>query len=296
MLTRSTLLHLRLPFSWFLLPTYLLAICCARDIVMWKAVLIFFILHFLLYPASNAYNSYYDRDTDSIGTLKNPPPVEKQLHTVSVMMDVLAVLAGLFIGWIFAAAALIYGLCSKAYSNDKIRFKRKPVLGLLGVGLVQGGLTFLMSYYGVQDIRLEDLLDTRILSAAAISGFFLTAAYPMTQIYQHKADGEKGDISFSLLLGIRGTFIFCALFLALAIGGFTYFFRYFFSAYHALIFSVFTLPVGLFFLVWMVESFHDPGKADYDNTMRLNTLSSTALNLCFLFFIIHHHIISLGGM
>ena len=290
MLTRSTLLHLRIHFSWFLLPTYLLALSCARDIVISKAVLTFFILHFLLYPASNAYNSYYDRDTDSIGTLKHPPPVENQLHTVSLMMDAMAVMAALFIGWIFATAVLIYGLCSKAYSNDNIRFKRKPVLGLLGVGLVQGSLTFLMSYYGAQDIRLEDILNMRILSAAVISCLFITAAYPMTQIYQHKSDSERGDISFSILLGVRGTFIFCALFLAIAVTGFTIYFRHFFSTYHAVVFSVYMLPLGIFFLVWMVESFHDFSKADYDNTMRLNTLSSTALNLCFLFFIINNHI------
>ena len=40
---------------------------------------------------------------------------------------------------------------------------------------------------------------------------FLIAAYPMTKIYQHKSDGERGDLSFSMILVIRGTFIFCAL-------------------------------------------------------------------------------------
>ena len=37
-----------------------------------NAALIFVILHILVYPASNGYNSYMDRDEGSIGGLKNP--------------------------------------------------------------------------------------------------------------------------------------------------------------------------------------------------------------------------------
>ncbi len=95
MLTKSSILHLRISFSYFLMPTYLFALNCAEKPIPWKTVLVFFILHFLLYPASNSYNSYYDRDTDSIGLLKNPPPVEKELLTVSLMLDALAVLLSL---------------------------------------------------------------------------------------------------------------------------------------------------------------------------------------------------------
>jgi UbiA prenyltransferase family. len=127
--------------------------------VLWKTVLVFIILHLLLYPASNSYNSYYDRDTQSIGTLKHPPPVEKELLFVSLALDAAAVLLGLLISWLFATAVLFYGLASKAYSHNKIRIKKWPVVSLIGVGLTQGAVTFLMTYFGIQDIAVTDMLN-----------------------------------------------------------------------------------------------------------------------------------------
>jgi 4-hydroxybenzoate polyprenyltransferase len=288
MLTKSTMLHLRVPFSYFLLPTYLFALSCANSPVLWKTLLVFIILHLLLYPASNSYNSYYDRDTQSIGTLKHPLPVEKELLIVSLMLDAAAVLLGLFIGWMFAAAALFYGLASKAYSHNKIRIKKWPIVSLIGVGLTQGAFTFLMSYFGIQDILLTDMLNMRIFSGAVVSSLFITAAYPMTQIYQHKADTEHGDISFSMLLGIRGTFLFCAVCLAIAIIGFSLFFWHYYGVIYMVIFSLLLLPVGVFFFYWMVITFSDDNNANYDNTMRLNFLSSTALN-AFMILILATH-------
>jgi len=289
MLTKSSILHLRIPFSYFLMPTYLFALNCAEKPILWKTVLVFFILHFLLYPASNSYNSYYDRDTDSIGLLKNPPPVEKELLTVSLMLDALAVLFSLLIGWLFTAAVFFYGLASKAYSHNKIRVKKMPVLSLIGVGFIQGAFTFLLSFWGIQDISITEILNTQILFAAVISSLFLTAAYPMTQVYQHKADGERGDISFSMLLGIKGTFLFCAVFIALAIVCFVLYFLSYYGLLIAAFFILFIAPVAAFFAYWMVITFRDKSKANYDNTMRLNFISSTALNTFMILLMAANH-------
>ncbi len=290
MLTKSTLLHLRIPFSYFLLPTYLFALSQAPSPVLWKTILVFIILHLLLYPASNSYNSYYDRDTESIGMLKYPPPVEKELLGASLALDVAAVLLGLFIGWLFAAATFFYGLASKSYSHNKIRIKKYPVLSLIAVGLTQGAFTFLMSYFGIQDIPVTDILNIRVLSGALLSSLFLTAAYPMTQIYQHKADTERGDISFSILLGVKGTFLFSAVCLAAAITGFSLFFRYYYGMMYMVIFSSFLFPVGAFFFYWMVITFKDENKANYDNTMRLNFFSSSALNAFMMLLLAIHQL------
>jgi 1,4-dihydroxy-2-naphthoate octaprenyltransferase len=271
------------------MPTYLFALNCAEKPILWKTVLVFFILHFLLYPASNSYNSYYDRDTDSIGLLKNPPPVEKELLTVSLMLDALAVLFSLLIGWLFTAAVFFYGLASKAYSHNKIRVKKMPVLSLIGVGFIQGAFTFLLSFWGIQDISITEILNTQILFAAVISSLFLTAAYPMTQVYQHKADGERGDISFSMLLGIKGTFLFCAVFIALAIVCFVLYFLSYYGLLIAAFFILFIAPVAAFFAYWMVITFRDKSKANYDNTMRLNFISSTALNTFMILLMAANH-------
>jgi len=98
----------------------------------------FFILHLLLYPASNAYNSYFDKDEGSIGILESPPPVDKELFYVSWVLDILALLLGVFIGWPFVCYLLIYGFISKAYSHDRIRLKKYPVASWLIVSFFSG--------------------------------------------------------------------------------------------------------------------------------------------------------------
>lgn len=66
-----------------------------------------FILHVLIYPASNAYNSYFDKDEGSIGGLKNPPKVDKKLWQVANVFDVLGILLSL----IFVNLAFGFSYC-----------------------------------------------------------------------------------------------------------------------------------------------------------------------------------------
>jgi 1,4-dihydroxy-2-naphthoate octaprenyltransferase len=83
MINVSTIKLLRIPFSFFLSPIYFFALAQVPHINWFNAVLIFFIIHFLIYPASNGYNSYMDRDTESIGGLEKPPPPSRQLFWVT---------------------------------------------------------------------------------------------------------------------------------------------------------------------------------------------------------------------
>jgi len=91
MLKHSTWAHLRIPFSIFLLPVYLFALSISYPSDFFNPLLIFVILHFLLYPASNGYNSFFDKDEESIGGLKNPPKVSLELYYVSLVLDMLAI-------------------------------------------------------------------------------------------------------------------------------------------------------------------------------------------------------------
>jgi 1,4-dihydroxy-2-naphthoate octaprenyltransferase len=50
----------------------------------------------------------------------------------------------------------------------------------------------------------------KFLYPALLSTCLLLGSYPMTQIYQHEEDARRGDKTFSLLLGIKETFIFTA--------------------------------------------------------------------------------------
>ncbi|WP_240731627.1 hypothetical protein [Hymenobacter radiodurans] len=65
---------LRIPFSVYLMPVFWFGLSALRQPCSpWRAVGVFVVLHVLAYPASNGYNSYYDRDEGSIGGLKKPP-------------------------------------------------------------------------------------------------------------------------------------------------------------------------------------------------------------------------------
>ena len=131
MLSASTIKLLRIPFSFFLSPVYFFSLAQVPAIYWAKAALIFFILHFLIYPASNGYNSYMDRDTKSIGGLERPPPPSRQLYITTVILDIAGVLLSLLVSPLFAFVMLFYIGASKAYSYRGIRIKKLPVTGYL---------------------------------------------------------------------------------------------------------------------------------------------------------------------
>lgn len=281
----STLLHLRIPFSCFLLPVYLFALGISPNFTEQSLLWSFLIIHIFLYPASNGYNSYFDKDEKSIGGLKNPPPVSKSLYYTSLILDLVAiVLAFVKIGLLFSIMILIYGLISKAYSHPKIRLKKYPIIGWFTVGIFQGFFTFLMSYLAINNFEIENLLKAKVLIPASLSSLILLGSYPMTQIYQHEEDAKHGDKTMSMLLGIKGTFIFVQIVFAVAALGYFLYFRSFHSEKYGFTFLLSLLPVILFFMWWFVRSVKDISRVNYSNAMRLNFISATCLNAFFIYF------------
>jgi hypothetical protein len=286
---KSTILHLRFPFSIFLSPIYLFALSQSQTHDWTKAIEIFIILHLLIYPASNGYNSYFDRDEGPIGGLENPPPVNKQLFYAAWLLDLIAyVWAWLSLGWIFGVGLIIYSFISKAYSHPRIRLKKYPIAGWLVVGLFQGAFVYLMVVQCLEDISLSVLLQPQYLLPAIWSSFNLWGFYPMTQIYQHDEDARRGDLTLSRLLGIKGTFMFTGAIFGLATVGFWYYFRD--SVILSLpIFVVYLLvmaPSLIFFNVWFWKVLKDETQANFRHTMMLNLLGSLCLNIFFVILLI----------
>ncbi|HZY78840.1 MAG TPA: UbiA family prenyltransferase [Cyclobacteriaceae bacterium] len=288
MISKSTILHLRIPFSFFLMPVFLFALCISPNLVRQNILWSFLIIHLLLYPASNGYNSYFDKDEKSIGGLKNPPPVKKELYYVSILLDVAAIVLGLIlISKEFAAMLLIYGLISKAYSHPSVRLKKYAFLGWITVVLFQGLFTFAMCYAGINQFGFENLLQWKVVFPGLLTSLMFFATYPMTQVYQHDEDRKRGDITMSIRLGIRGTFTFAMCFFAIASAGFIYYFVTTFSAFYAVVFIVTQSPVVIFFLFWFASVVRDPSNADHTSTMRLNFISSLCLNAFFVYLFLH---------
>lgn len=281
MIQKSTWLHLRFPFSFFLLPVFLFALSQSIQADVFHSCLVFIIFHLLVYPASNGFNSYFDKDEKSIGGLKTPPPVSRELYKVSLSMDIIALLLSFLLGYQFAIGVLIYGLASKAYSHPSIRLKRFPVIGWLTIGVFQGAVTFITCYLGINNRGITEL-DNLVWLAAILSSILLLGSYPMTQIYQHEEDIKRGDITLSAKLGVLGTFHFTGVFFTFATISFYIFYLKTQSILLSNIFLLFMLPTVAYFMYWYFQVQKDLGKANFKNTMRLNFISSLSLNIFFL--------------
>ncbi len=177
---------------------------------------------------------------------------------------------------------LVYGLVSKAYSSDKIRLKKYPVIGWLVVCLFQGAFTYAMVKQAHLGLLFSELLLWEHLFPAILSTAMLLGSYPMTQIYQHKEDAKRGDLTISRILGIKGTFLFTGIFFGGTTGGFIYYFSTQFGQLAALFFPIFLLPVLLFFGQWFLKVLKDETKADFKLTMQLNLISAVCLNAFFI--------------
>lgn len=282
MFKKNTLILLRIPFSFYLMPVYFFALSQSDTVNTWHAVLIFFILHLFIYPASNGYNSYQDKDEKSIGGLKYPPKVTKDLFYLSLLFDFIGLTLSLFIGIFFFTGVLVYMLVSRAYSSRKIRLKKYPVIGFLSVIIFQGAFSFLTIYVGISGHEISTVLNSPVLYAAIANSFLIGGVYPLTQIYQHVEDIKNGDRTISIVLGYKGTFIFSMLcFLVATAILFTYF-QLMGTLHSFYILQLFLLPVILFFLHWMRKVFVNTTNASFENTMLMNSISSLMLNVCFI--------------
>ncbi len=284
MFSLSTLLHLRVPFSFFLLPIFLFAVAISPNITAPALGWSFFIIHFLLYPASNAYNSYFDKDEKSIGGLKNPPPVKKGLYFAAILLDVVAIVLGyLMINITFAIMLLIYGLVSKAYSHPSVRLKKYAFTSWIITGVFQGLFTFIMCYAGINAFDVSASMKHAVLYGGLLTTIMLWANYPMTQIYQHEEDKRHGDRTLSMVLGIRGTFLFTGAMFALVVPGFFFYLRSFFDVRYAMLFIAAVAPVMIYFLYWYWKVNRNQTYADFTHTMWLNFISATCLSVYFIY-------------
>lgn len=284
----SVLQHLRFPFSFFLMPVYWFAYSQSASPNQAKAIWAFVILHLLVYPASNAYNSYFDKDEGPIGGIEKPLPVNIQLYFMANFIDILAVILAIyFCSYTFAGAILVYILISKAYSHPIIRLKKYPFLSWAIVGFFQGAFVYLAIYQLINGYD-SVFFEKKALFPALLSSLNLWAFYPITQIYQHEEDSKRGDITMSLKLGIKGTFLFTGiLFLFSTIGFYIYFEEpEVLLSNNFIIYLICMAPALVFYNYWAAKSWAKPENANFKNTMVMNLLGSFCLNLFFIILII----------
>jgi UbiA prenyltransferase family len=282
MLDKNTIKLLRLPFSLLLMPIFLLPLSQIEAPYTWLDVLIpFVIIHLLVYPASNGYNSYMDRDEGSIGGLEKPPMPTIQLFYLTLIMDVMALLLAFWlVNSMFAAYLLLYILVSRAYSARQIRLKKYPILGFLVVAFFQGAFTYLLSHLGVTKSVL-DINETNIWILAACS-FQIAGVYPLTQIYQHQQDFADGVVTISYKLGYVGTFIFAGIMFAICNGCYFLYFNQIHQLNDFFIIQLFFIPIVSFFVYWFRLVWKNTSHANFKNTMWMNLIAAICMNICFV--------------
>ncbi len=223
-----------------------------------------------------------DKDNNPIGGLSHPMQPTRQLFYATVILDLLAILAGFFIDRIFAAGILLYILASRAYSFRGIRLKKYPVIGYLVVIIFQGAVTFFLSWHGsnkTADIHVPVL--PMLASTCLIGGY-----YPLTQIYQHEDDFKDGVRTISYMLGKKRTFLFCGILFLLATVLIYLTFQQKRSLIPFLIFAGCMVPVIIFFSGWMKKVWNDESKANFTNSLHMNVLASACTAGCFITLII----------
>lgn len=276
----DTLKLLRFPFSVFLLPISLFSFFYIQPEFNYQLLLVLIIWHVLVFPSSNGYNSYNDKDDGPIGGLAAPPKPTRLLLLVSNLFDLTAVLLSFFVNEIFAVFVILYIIASRLYSNRKIRLKKFPIIGFLIVFVFQGAWVFCANLFAFSSVAL--LSNTSVIYSALASSFFIGTVYPITQIYQHQADKDDGVRTLSMVLGTRGTFIFSGIMFSMA----ALFIYLSFSSpgliNNFLLFNVIMLPATLFFLMWAVRSFKNEQHVNFKNTMIMLVLSSALNNIYFI--------------
>ncbi len=279
---KNTLLLLRVPFSYYLFPVFLFGISQAINIHAIKLCIVLFAQHFFIYPGSNIYNSYMDKDEGAIGGIEKPPPVTRQMYYVSIIFDVCGLLLCSLAGWGHVLVMMGYIAFSKAYSWYGIRLKKYPAIGWFSVMFFQGGYTYMQGNMAATDNVVLSWFTVQNLEAMLFASLIIGGSYPLTQIYQHEEDGRRGDFTISYKLGVMGTFVFTSIFFTLgALVALHYFYTYF-SLTHFLIFLICLAPVVVYFTGWMLKTNKDASHANYKNAMFMNKISATCMIVCFL--------------
>jgi 1,4-dihydroxy-2-naphthoate octaprenyltransferase len=277
------------------MPVFLFALSQTTLVNTLNAVIVFTVLHLLVYPSSNIFNSYYDRDEGSVGGLKNPPPPNIKMLLLANILDFTALSLSLNISKSFAILVLTYIIASRLYSYRPIRLKMYPIIGFLVIFIFQGAFTYYLTQIGsfglsaynqhLDWICLKGIQFHDIYFAMLATSFQIGAIYPLTQIYQHESDLADGVTTLSYKLGYRGTFIFAGIMFGIA----TLFYYLHFKETDINSFYLFTvvqIPIIGYFVYWARKVWKDTKYADYKHTMYMNVIAAVILNLFFLYLVL----------
>jgi len=194
-------LHLRLHYQFFILSGgYLLGGYLSDGMNAAQFWVQFLNVHILLFGGATAYNSWWDKDEGAIGGLKHPPKMKKWMHPISLLLMVAGWIWSAFIGLEYM---LIYGvslLLFWLYSTPRARWKGRPLLSLVAIGVSTGFNSVLMGLWAA-----GGAITAAVLLSATGASFILLSLYPVSQIFQIDEDRRRGDETFTARFGLAKT-------------------------------------------------------------------------------------------
>lgn len=262
------LIHLRLHYQFFILSGGYLIAALFADSVKWDQFgLQFLNVHVLLFGGATAYNSWWDKDEGPIGGLKSPPKMSTWMWPASMLMQYVGLAWAMTVGWNYALIYAVSMLFFWLYSTPLARWKGKPVLSIVAIGVSTGTNSFFLGYLAAGGYPITFSEDLIAIGVAAI----ILSLYPVSQIYQTEVDERRGDRTFAVRFGIKGVkWFFSVLFLIGA--SILSVMLYFQDEQLGLIFGGVTLSAysALSVFVWRLKG--EPN--EYDTVMKMKFFAS----------------------
>lgn len=284
MLKKDTLIRLRMPFSIFLLPVFLFAWSQTPSAKGEDILAVFFLLHFLVYPAANGYASCLDQNYR--------PVTSKELWWLVNGMDLFAILLSVRISPLFAAQISGLILASRIYSNPVTRLNRYPVFNFLWISFFYGFVVYWAVQTALGGEVSEYALFTNQLWAKIMGTALVGSMFLFSQIYQNDLNKRDGVKTLSRLLGYQGSFAFYALLFVLMDFAVWQHFQCHGSLRFFWVMQFFLLPIALYCCYWYVLVTRNSLAADFDHSTRMRLLTCLCLNLCFLSFLISQWLVN----
>lgn len=282
------LINLRWHYQLFILSGCFLFGGLFSDTMQWDYFLTHLLfVHLLLFGGATAYNTYWDKDEGPVGGLRRVPPMSKWMHPASLLIQLPGLIAGWWIGLEYMLIYLIAMLMFWFYSSPLFRWKGRPLLSLVAIGISTGWCGFWLG-----SLSAGGDLSNPIAWAGSIGVMFIILSmYPMSQVYQVDEDRKRGDHTFTSEYGLENVRAFF-------IGSFSM--GVILSSLALIVVDL--LTGALFFLIaalsgfmaWSIFRLLKGSIDEYDRVMRIKYMTSVLFIVFIIFTLIHVHAFNMG--
>tara|TARA_R110002096_G_scaffold434360_3_gene655704 strand:+ start:4749 stop:5630 length:882 start_codon:yes stop_codon:yes gene_type:complete len=280
------IVHLRLHYQFFILSGGYLLSALFVESINWELFgLQFLNVHVLLFGGATAYNSFWDKDEGPIGGLKSPPKMEGWMWVASMLIQFVGLVSAFSLGRVYV---MIYGISIFffwLYSSPITRWKGRPLLSLVAIGVSTGSNSFLLGYLASGAKMIGIVQGFAALGVALI----MLSLYPVSQVYQKEEDAQRGDQTFAIRYGLKGIKRLYRIFFAsgvLLIAGSLY------NTDPSLSLLFLVLSTVTFGVINQILKRLEGNKTEYETVMKIKFLTSFSFVLFILSCVLYKSIIS----